>query len=113
MGASKAEEYIAAYRASDITSGKKSQLMERLDLLSSSSDAAAPSAAVVLPEMPAEAIEAKKRGNAHFQAKELDGSIYVDYKSMKRAIKQGCTEEAFQELYDVEVMRRYFFSLVL
>jgi hypothetical protein len=41
MGASKADEYIAAYRASDIPSGKKSELMERLDLLSSSSDAAA------------------------------------------------------------------------
>ena len=40
MGASKADEYIAAYRASDSV-GEESELMERLDLLGGSSDAAA------------------------------------------------------------------------
>ena len=37
--------------------------------------------------------------------KEVPSDCYVDYKGMKSAIKSGCSEDVFQELYNAGALR--------
>jgi SPX domain protein involved in polyphosphate accumulation len=44
-----------------------------------------------------------KKLKAHVKDQSLAENQYVDYKKLKKAIKEGCTEDQFQTLYDDEL----------